>query len=100
MTTLVGVFLIGVVIGYLINKITSLFALIFIVLIIVGYFLPGAHSNIFYQLLGDVFNFAKSQILEHKSDFLEHSSFSKFLDFKNLNLIVFLIGLIVGFKVG
>ena len=36
MTTLIGVFLIGVVIGYLINKITSLFALILIVFIIVG----------------------------------------------------------------
>jgi uncharacterized membrane protein (Fun14 family) len=100
MTTLIGVFLVGVVIGYLINKITSLFALILIVLIIVGYFLPGTHSNVFYHILGDFFNFAKSQIINNKSEFFEHSYLHKFIDFKNLNMVAFLIGLVVGFKVG
>ncbi len=100
MTGLIGVFLIGVVIGYLLNKITSLFALVLIVLIIVGYFLPGTHSNFFYQFLGDIFNFAKSQIMSHKSEILEHSSLHKFIDFRNLNMIVFLIGIVVGFKIG
>ncbi len=100
MTELIGIFLIGVVIGYLLNKITSLLALVLIVLIIVGYFLPGAHSNIFYHFLGEMFAFIKSQILNHKSELLEHSSLLKFIDFKNLNMIIFLIGLVVGFKIG
>lgn len=100
MTTLIGVFLVGFVIGYLINKITSLLALILIVFIIAGYFLPGAHSNLFYHILGDFFNFAKSQIINNKSEFFEHSFLHKFIDFKNLNIVVFLIGLVVGFKVG
>jgi hypothetical protein len=100
MTTLIGVFLMGVVIGYLINKITSLFALILIVFIIVGYFLPGIHSNVFYHILEDFFDFAKSQIINHKSEFFEHSSLHKFIDFENLNIVVFLVGLVVGFKIG
>ncbi|GAB6077870.1 hypothetical protein [Hydrogenobaculum acidophilum] len=100
MTGLIGIFLIGVVIGYLINKITSLLALILIVLIVVGYFLPGAHSNIFYHFLSEMFVFVKSQMIDNKSAFLEHSSLSKFIDFKNLSMIVFLIGLVVGFKIG
>ncbi len=95
MKLLIGVFLSGVVVGYLIDKITSLIVLILITLIVVGYFLPGAHNIMFYKYITDIVSFAKSQIQEHPDKF----SLSSFIAFKNLSLIVFLAGVIVGFKI-
>ena len=102
MIEFVEMFLIGVVIGYLINKITSLLALVLLVFLVVSVFFWHHGDNGFsghFEIVSSLSDFFKSHI-QNAPEVFKQSPISKYIDFKSINFIVFLAGVVTGFKIG
>ena len=95
MKSIIFAFLSGVIIGYLINKITSLVVLIVVVILVAGYFLPGSHSSMIYTYIGDIITFIKNYVQTHNIQ----NPITNLLNIESILSLAFMAGVVVGFKI-
>ncbi len=94
MSHIVVSFMIGVISGYLLNKMSSLFVIVILIFLISGYFLPGNNSGSFYHYMGNVFIFIKGYVTQYH--FI--NKVSSIVGKANLMVIAFFAGMVIGFR--